>query len=154
MTGGCMGIIERVDLEPMVGDPDDHRPETRWAIACDAETDGPYVRSMICVVERIAPGDRIPLHTHTTDELVLVDGGNGEYTLGEDRRHVTTGSIVFVPAGVPHATENVGVGTLDVHAVFPGPMLDITYLERNPEPGTEGRAPQPPLRFDPRAGTE
>ena len=148
-----MGIFQHVDLEPMVGDPDDHRPETRWAVVCDAEVDEPYVHSMICIVERIAPGDRIPLHTHTADELVLVDGGSGEYTLGEDRRQVTAGSIVFVPAGVPHGTENVGADSLDVHAVFPAPMLDITYLERNPAPGTEGRPPQPPLRFDPRART-
>ena len=148
-----MGIIQHVDLEPMVGDPDDHRPETRWAIACDTETEGPCVRSMVCIVEQIAPGDRIPLHSHTTDELVLVDAGSGEYTLGEDRRQVTSGSIVFVPAGVPHSTVNVGAGTLDIHAVFPGPMLDITYLERNSAPGTERQPPQPPLRFDPRAGT-
>jgi len=40
---------------------------------------------------------------------------------------------------------------LQMHAVFPSHRLPIQYLERNPAPGTEGNAPQPPITYDMRA---
>ena len=93
---------------------------------------------------------RTPLHTHTTDEVVVIDAGAGEYRLGEDRRAVGPGTVVFIPARQPHGVRNVGAMRLDLHALFASARLDITYLERNPAPGTEGDPPQPPLSFDPR----
>jgi hypothetical protein len=44
--------------------------------------------------------EAIPLHTHTVDEVVIVDEGVGEAQLGDDREEVSAGSVVFVPAGV------------------------------------------------------
>jgi hypothetical protein len=35
-----------------------------------------------------------------------------------------------------------------LRAVFPPHRLDITYIERNPAPGTEGDPAQPPVVFD------
>ena len=138
-------------MEDQRRDPDDHRPDTRWALVFDPpRTDGAYVREMTCIWEEIAPGDAIPLHTHSSDELVVVDRGAGDYRLGEERRAVGPGTAVFIPAGTPHGVVNEGPDRLDIHAVFPSATLDITYLERNPAPGTEGDPPQPPFSFDPR----
>jgi quercetin dioxygenase-like cupin family protein len=147
-----VGVIDRVEFAPMVGDPDDHRPNTTWALVFDPpRSDGPTVEDMTCIVERIAPGDAIPLHTHSVDEVVVIDRGAGTYRLGDETTSVYPGSFIFIPAGTPHGTRNEGDAPLEIHAVFPSRELDITYLERNPAPGTEGDAPQPPLRFDPRA---
>jgi len=147
-----MSVIDGIEYEPMVGDPDDHRPRTTWALVFDPpREDAPYVRNMTCIFEKIAPGDTIPLHTHTIDELVVVDVGIGSYRLGEETTPVRGGSVVFIPAGTPHGTRNDGNDPLVIHAVFPARELDITYLERNPAPGTEGDPPQPPFTFDPRA---
>jgi hypothetical protein len=30
-----MSIVERTPMEPMVGDPDDHRPDTSWGLLVD-----------------------------------------------------------------------------------------------------------------------
>lgn len=148
-----MSVIKDLSYQPMTGDPDDHRPNTRWALVFDPpREDGPYVRDITCLFEHIAPGDAIPLHTHTSDEIVFVDDGEGSYTLGDDVTPVGAGTVVFIPAGTPHGTRNDGERPLSIHAVFPSCELDITYLERNPAPGTEGDPPQPPLRFDPREG--
>jgi mannose-6-phosphate isomerase-like protein (cupin superfamily) len=133
----------------MAGDPDDHRPRTTWAVVFDPpREDGPYVGDLTCLFERIAPGDAIPLHTHSIDEVVVIDRGTGAYRLGRETTTVGAGSVVFIPAGTPHGTHNDGDEPLYIHAVFPSRELDITYLERNPAPGTEGDAPQPSIRFD------
>ena len=69
-----MSIVEGYTFEPMVGDPDDHRPETRWALLVDPGGPEGRVDGFALITERIAPGDRIPLHVHRDDELVIVHG--------------------------------------------------------------------------------
>jgi uncharacterized cupin superfamily protein len=149
-----LGIIERHSYEPMVGDPDDHRPGTTWTIAIDPASSGSTggVRGLTLIFERIAPGDRIPLHTHTKEEVLIIDEGQAEATLGGERRELGPEACVFVPPGTPHGMRNVGDGLLRLHAAFAASEIDITYVERNPVPGTEADPPQPSTTFDPRAG--
>jgi quercetin dioxygenase-like cupin family protein len=144
-----MSIITGYQLLPMVGDPDDHRPNTRWATLVDPEE---RVDSLAVIIEELAPGDRIPLHTHPVDEVVLYRGGGAIATVGDVRRTVGQGDVVFIPAGTPHATHNVGSDSASLFAVFPSTRIGIEYLERNPAPGTEGAAAQPPTTYDLRTG--
>jgi mannose-6-phosphate isomerase-like protein (cupin superfamily) len=144
-----MGIIDEVRFGPMVGDPDDHRPNTQWAMVVDPERDdGRHVNDVTVLFERMAPGDRIPLHTHTMSEAVVIESGRGDYTLGDERREVRPGSCVLIPSGMPHALVNTGVEELRLTGFFPSTVIDITYLERNPAPETEGQPPQPPTTID------
>jgi len=146
-----MAIIDSYAYEPMVGDPDDHRPNTTWSLVVDPErADGGYVRGLTVLWERCAAGDRIPLHTHNIDEVIIIDDGDAEVTVGDERRRLGAGAVVFVPAGTPHGNRNAGTGVLSLHAIFGSPQIDITYIERNPAPGTEGEAPQPPSVYDAR----
>ena len=105
------------------------------------------------IFERVAPFDRIPLHTHTTSEVVMIDRGAGTYALGDETRTVRAGAVVFIPAGTPHGTHNTSDEAMHIRAIYPSQVLDITALERNPAPGTEDDAPRPPYSFDPRTGT-
>ena len=66
----------------MVGDPDDHRPNTTWRLAVDPGT-GSRNAELSFLEERSAVGDRIPLHRHDVDEVVVVIDGVGAYTLKE-----------------------------------------------------------------------
>ena len=143
-----MAVIQEVRLDPIadVGDPDDWRPDSRWALVADPDA------SLAVIVEEIAPADRIPLHRHTIDEVLLYESGSGEVVLGDERQLVRAGSIAFVPAGVAHATVNTGEEPLRMRAVFPSHVVDIEYLERNPAPGTDDAPPQPPLAYDARTG--
>lgn len=43
-----------------------------------------------------------PQSPHAEDELYYVVAGRGVVTVGEERRDVTAGSLVFVPATVSH----------------------------------------------------
>jgi len=141
-------VIVRPELEPIVdpNDPDDWRPRSRWALAADPDV------GLTVILEEIAPGDRIPLHRHRIDEVLVYDGGRGEVVLGETHHEVGAGSVAFVAAGTPHGTINTGSESLRVRAFFATCLIDIEYLERNAAPGTEGDAPQPPVVYDARTG--
>ncbi|HVE75436.1 MAG TPA: cupin domain-containing protein [Actinomycetota bacterium] len=143
-----MSIIKDLDYQPLAdeSDPDDYRPNSQWALVIDPRNDAAgFVESLALLFERMAPGDRIPLHTHSIDEVIVIDEGQGEVTVGNDLKSVSSGTVVFVPAGTPHGTRNLGDGVLKLHAVFPSQEIPIRYLERNPAPGTAGAPPQPPF---------
>ena len=146
-----MTIVEERAYQPLAheADPDDFRPESELAVVLDpSDGEGPFCEGLAVFYERVAEGDRIPLHQHTVEEVLFVDEGRIEARVAGDRRVVGPGAAVFVPARAPHGFENVGDGVARVHAVFPTTEITIRYLERNPAPGTEGDPPGPPLAFD------
>jgi quercetin dioxygenase-like cupin family protein len=147
-----MSIVEGYRFESMVGDPDDHRPGSVWALVVDAGDDTGRVDDLAVVTERIGPGDRIPLHIHRVNEVILAHGA-GRFTLGSEMRGVGDGAVVFIPAGVAHGLHNDGDVPLPVQAVFPTTSVWLRYLERNAAPGTEGDPPQPGATYDLRTGT-
>ena len=148
-----LAIIPTHTLAPFdASDPDDFRPNSKWTLLVDpARPDGAHVDNITLIFEEIAPGDRIPLHTHPIHEVLVVDDGTPEVTLGDEARTVGPGAVIFIPAGMPHRTHNAGDRAVRVHAMFPSEILGIAYLERNPAPGTEGDPPQPPAALDVRA---
>ena len=95
-------------MVPMVGDPDDHRPNTSWSLIVDPGDSNGRVDSLAIIREAIAAGDRIPLHTHDVDEAITIIDGEAEARLGDDRRRVGPGTTIFIPAGTPHGAANIG----------------------------------------------
>jgi quercetin dioxygenase-like cupin family protein len=148
-----MAIISTWEYAPFdASDPDDFRPNSKWALMVDpTRPDGAHVDNITLVFEEIAPGDRIPLHTHPIHEVLLIDKGTPEVTVGDETRTVGPGTVVFIPAGTPHRTRNASEQPVRVHAMFPSEVIGIEYLERNPAPGTESESPQPPASLDVRA---
>lgn len=146
-----MSIIESWEYMPlaMEEDPDDYRPDSELAIIVDpSDSAENYVQGLTVFKEKIAPGNKIPLHQHTIEEVLFVDEGEIKVTVGKEQRIVIPGTIVFIPAKIQHGFQNVGKTVAKVHAVFPAREISIRYLERNPAPGTEGGDPQPPIAFD------
>lgn len=148
-----MAIISQLHYAPFdESDPDDFRPDSRWALLVDPDgKNAPHVDDITLIVEEIAPGDRIPLHTHPINEVIVILAGTPEVALGDDTQQVEPGTVVFIPAGTPHGTRNTGADPVRLHAMFPSERIGIHYLERNPAPGTELDAPQPPFTIDVRA---
>jgi hypothetical protein len=146
-----VSIAEGYTLEPMTGDPDDHRPATRWLPMADPGDDAGRVDDLVAIVERIGVGERIPLHVHRSSEVIFVHGP-GRARLGETERDVDDGAVVFIPAGVPHGLVNRAAEPLALEAVFPTSKIWIHYLERNAAPGTEAEAIAPPMTIDVRTG--
>jgi quercetin dioxygenase-like cupin family protein len=147
-----MAIVSSFEFLPFdETDPDDYRPRSRWAVLVDPASAPPHVNDITVIVEDIAAGDRIPLHTHPINEVIVIVDGDAEVTLGTDTERVGPGSVVFIPAGTPHGTVNAGTTPVRLHAMFPSEQIGIEYLERNPAPGTESDAPQPAFTIDARA---
>ena len=149
-----MAIVANPALTPLAeaGDVDDHRVGSTWSgPLVDPVSSEPYVRDLCVILERIAPGEAIPLHRHGIDEAIVVESGDVELRLGEETRIVGGRSVAFFPAGVAHGARNVGSDDVIYTAFFPSAAIDIEYLERNPAPGTEGDPPQPPVVYDARS---
>ena len=47
-------------------------------------------------------GGRTKLHTHTTDQVLIIVSGEGLVGTREERHRVGPGDVVFTPAGEPH----------------------------------------------------
>jgi quercetin dioxygenase-like cupin family protein len=145
-----MSIVEERHYSPLgPEDPDDYRPNSELAFVIDPTApDGKHASGLSFIFETVAPGDRVPLHRHTMDEAVIIDEGEADVSLGDERRRVSAGAVIFIPAGAQHGYSNPTGGPLRIHAVFPTDVIDVEYLERNPAPGTEGQAPQPAFSID------
>lgn len=109
------------------------------------------VDDITLIVEEIPPGDRIPLHTHPINEVIVIVDGTPEVTLGAETRELAAGAVVFVPAGTPHRTRNATSAPVHLYAMFPSERIGIEYLERNPAPGTEDDPPRPAFTIDARS---
>lgn len=136
-----MAIAGPAQLEPMIADEDDYRPRSRWSLITDPGGPAGAVQDLCLIVEEVGVGDRIPLHRHRNDEMIMVMDGLAEATLGEERLEMSAGTTLFVPKGAVHGLRNIGDGTLHIHEIFPSIMIDVEMLDRNPAPGTEEREP-------------
>lgn len=47
-------------------------------------------------------GARTKLHTHTTDQVLLITAGRGVVGTRGERHEVGPGDVVFIPSGEPH----------------------------------------------------
>jgi hypothetical protein len=151
--GSATAIIDPPTLSPCVDveDPDDYRPDSSWAAAVDPlSSDGVYVSDACVMIDEVAPGDIVPLHTHTTYEVIYVDHSSVEVQLGAELRIAEPGAILFDPPGVPHRARAL-TEAVRLIGFFPTTVVEITYQERNPAPGTEGDPPQPSVTFDVRS---
>lgn len=56
----------------------------------------------------IEPGHWLATHTDSAEEIVVVLDGTVEATVGEERRQLSAGGAVLIPAMVPHSVRNTG----------------------------------------------
>jgi len=47
-------------------------------------------------------GARNRLHTHSTDQVLVITEGRGYVATKDERRDVSPGDVAFIPAGEPH----------------------------------------------------
>ena len=151
-----MTIIDRLTFRPCdESDPDDYRPNSTWAVAVDpVDPTGSFVRDSSVFIDVVAPGDRVPLHTHPIDEVTVVAEGAAEVCLGDEIRVVPPGAVMFAPAGTPRGGGPVDDRPVRFIGFFAADRIGFTALERNPAPGTEGDPPRPPYEMDVRAEVE
>ncbi|MET9337621.1 cupin domain-containing protein [Nonomuraea sp. NPDC003804] len=140
-----MSIVTRMDYQPFPPDPHNHKPNSRHSLVLDpARPDGRYVKNLVLNFEKLAPDEIIPVHFHTSEEVLIIDDGEAEAFYDGEWQPVGPGSVILVPPGVSHGFRNLSGGTVRLHAVFGGSVVGTQLLDRSPAPGTEDE-PVPPL---------
>ena len=75
-------------------------------------------RDSAVVYFEVEPGDRLPLHTDSAEEILYLVAGEAEAEVGDERGYLTAGDLAVIPAMVPHGLVNVGTDTVKVVGFF------------------------------------
>jgi len=86
--------------------------------------------SSLIVVE---PSCRLPRHTDSAEETIVVVAGVAEVAVGGERAELPAGGVALVPEGVPHEVRNAGDERLTFVAVYAAPDV-VTRYEREVQP--------------------
>lgn len=80
---------------------------------------------LVLGTEDIAPGDEIPTHKHLgQDEIVFIERGTLHVDLGDQKRELHVGGLVFIPAYTWVHLKNVGSETASIVFVFSAPGFE------------------------------
>ncbi|WP_227377332.1 cupin domain-containing protein [Haladaptatus halobius] len=82
---------------------------------------------MVCM--EIEPGNYLPIHRDSAEELLHVTAGRVEATVGDATVELPTGGVTIVPTDVPHSLRNVGDEIACVLGIFPSNELTATFEE-------------------------
>jgi len=74
------------------------------------------------------PGGGMPLHTNTVEHEQYVLRGHARIGIGEEVYEVKTGDVVFIPDGVPHFYENIGLEPFEFLCIIPNKEDKITIV--------------------------
>jgi quercetin dioxygenase-like cupin family protein len=77
----------------------------------------------------IAPGDHLPRHTDSEEEILYIVAGEGEAEAGGEYAPVEAGDLAVIPALVPHGVRNTGDETLRVVGFFSGAKIVSRFEE-------------------------
>jgi len=77
----------------------------------------------------VQPGNHLPTHTDSAEEILYIVAGEGEARLGDERGHVRAGDLAVIPAMVPHGIANTGDETLKVVGFFCESEIVSTFAE-------------------------
>ena len=72
-------------------------------------------------------GRRLPRHTDSAEEVIVVIAGEAEVTVGKERTTAQAGEMALVPEMVPHEVRNTGDVVLRFAAVYAAPDVVTTY---------------------------
>jgi mannose-6-phosphate isomerase-like protein (cupin superfamily) len=76
----------------------------------------------------LEPGERVLLHTHSVEEVLIFTGGSGQAQLGDASVPVSAGITLHIPASVVHGFANTGDRRLRVFVIFPGNVFARTEI--------------------------
>ena len=91
----------------------------------------------------VPAGCRLPRHTDSAEETIVVVGGRARVTVGEESAEVPSGGVALVPAEVPHEVANAGDEPLRFVAVYAGTDVVTTYEAPVQPDGARERRPIP-----------
>jgi quercetin dioxygenase-like cupin family protein len=93
------------------------------------------------VLGELAPGQSVGIHFHEYEELFIIHGGRGTFTLGATTVEAGPGDVVLIPTGVPHGFTNHTEETWYLSGVAAagrliGTIVDTGHRHHQPSPDT------------------
>jgi quercetin dioxygenase-like cupin family protein len=89
----------------------------------------------------VEPGCRLPAHTDSAEETIVVTAGRAKVRIGDAQHEVSQGGIALVPADLVHEVRNAGAETLRFVAVYAGTDVTTTYEQEVQPDGSRERKP-------------
>jgi quercetin dioxygenase-like cupin family protein len=86
-------------------------------------------RDTAVVVFEVEPGEYLPTHTDSAEEILYIVSGTGIAHAGDERGRVSAGDLVVIPEMVPHGVANDGDETLRVVGFFCKSEIVSTFDE-------------------------
>lgn len=77
----------------------------------------------------VMPGEYLPTHTDSAEEILYIVAGEGEAHVGDERGRVSAGDLAVVPAMAPHGIANVGDVPLKVVGFFCDSHIESEFAE-------------------------
>lgn len=90
-------------------------------------------------VLEVQPGCRLPVHSDSAEETIVVLAGLAEVRIDEEAARVGPGGLAVVPKCVLHEVRNAGDDLLRFAAVYAEPDVVTTYREPVQPDGTRER---------------
>ena len=104
-------------------EPEDGR-SARPFVTKDAGAANLTVRELV-----MQDGSALRLHTHPTDEAIVLLEGQVEMVVGDERRLVTAGHTLLAPPGVPHRLINNTGAPARMYTIFPSDNPTTEYVD-------------------------
>jgi quercetin dioxygenase-like cupin family protein len=119
-----------VELEEAWIDGD---PSARWSSSAIHGSESGAAASGSSVIE-IEAGSRLPRHTDSAGEVVVVISGTALVAISDEENRLAPGGIAVIPEGVPHEVHNVAEEPLRFAAIYAAADVTSTY-ESAVQPG-------------------
>ena len=116
-----MPIIEHSSVR--MSAPVDYRSERTFVSADQGAT------SLTVKEVELHPGWEGRLHTHSTDEAIMVLAGAVQLIIGDEMQTVRAGCTLFAPPGVPHKLVNRLWIPVRLLVMYPSTDQETSYLE-------------------------
>ncbi len=77
-------------------------------------------------------GGQVPWHNHEQEEVYFIMEGTGEMCLGNERRTLSSGDVVYIPSGIFHQLTNTGNELLNLLYCY-APAGDVAHWRQELE---------------------
>ena len=82
------------------------------------------------VLMSLQPGEEIGREVHDGDQVIYIVAGEGFASVGEKTTDIDKGSVLFIPAGVPHNVGNTDDEAMKLFTVYAPPQHKPGTVER------------------------
>jgi unsaturated pyranuronate lyase len=82
------------------------------------------------------PHTEAPMHVHEEEQVVVVTGGEFEFTIGDETRTMRAGDVAVIPSWVPHGARTLDTSCAEIDMFTPPRTTLIEHARQQRSRGT------------------